>query len=75
MEAEKRKLAFAILAQIMDEQEINDHASEITAVFIDQLKQLDPNGYNPNVDYALSSLKGMIVRERERERNRISSIF
>jgi hypothetical protein len=61
---EKRKLAFDILAEIMDEQEINTHSSKITAFFIDELKHLDPNGYNPDVDNALSSLKGMVFREK-----------
>jgi hypothetical protein len=61
---EIRKLAFNILAQIMDEQEINSNPSEITRVFIDELKHLDPNGYNSDVDNALSSLKGMMIREK-----------
>jgi hypothetical protein len=61
----KRKLAFAILAEIMDEQEINNNPREITAFFINELKQLDPNGYNPNVDGALSSVKGMMFREQQ----------
>jgi hypothetical protein len=61
---EKRKLAFSILAEIMDEQEINNNSSEIIAFFIDELEQLDPNRYNQNVDFALSSMKGMIFREK-----------
>jgi hypothetical protein len=32
--------------------------------FIDELKQLDPNGYNPNVDDAPSSVKGMMFRKQ-----------
>jgi hypothetical protein len=60
----KRKLAFSILAEIMDEQEINNNSSEIIAFFIDELEQLDPNRYNQNVDCALSSTKGMIFREK-----------
>jgi hypothetical protein len=55
---EKRKLAFAILAQIMNEQEIKDNPAAMTGVFIDQLKQLDPKKYNPDLDSPLSSVKG-----------------
>jgi hypothetical protein len=61
---EKRKLAFSILAEIMDEEEINNNPHEITAFFIDELQQLDPTEYNPNVDGALSSVKGMTFREK-----------
>jgi hypothetical protein len=61
---EKRKLALGILAEILDEEEINNNSREITAFFINELKQLDPNGYNPNVDTTLSSLSGMTFREK-----------
>jgi hypothetical protein len=61
---EKRKLASVILAEILDEQEINNNPREITAFFINELKQLDPNGYNPNVDTTLSSLSGMMFRKQ-----------
>ncbi len=64
IDPEMRQLALNILAQIMDEEEINKNLTEITASFINQLKQLDPNGYNADVDDALSSLKGMIFTER-----------
>ncbi len=43
----KRKLAFAILGET-----------------IDNLKQLDTNGCNPNVDDALSSLSGIMFWEK-----------
>jgi hypothetical protein len=56
---ERRQLAFSILAQIMDEQEVKDKPDEMTAVFIEQLKELDPKGYNPKLDGTLTSLKGM----------------
>ncbi len=59
-----RQLALNTLAQVIDEEEINKNPTEITASFINQLKQLDPNGYNADVDDALSSLKGMIFTER-----------
>ncbi|CAF4467057.1 unnamed protein product, partial [Rotaria sp. Silwood2] len=58
----KRKLAFLILAEIMDEQEINNDPSGITSIFIDQLKQLNPNEYNPDVDNTLSSLQEKIIQ-------------
>jgi hypothetical protein len=61
---EKRKIALGILAEILDEQEINNNSREITAFFINELKQLDPNGYNPNVDTTLSSLLGTMFREK-----------
>ncbi|CAF1013086.1 unnamed protein product [Rotaria sordida] len=61
---EKRKLAFEILAEIMDEQEVNDNSSEITSIFIDQLKQLNQNEYNPNLDNTLSSLNALIQHEQ-----------
>jgi hypothetical protein len=60
---EQRKLAFSILAEIMDEKEINNNLYEIMAIFIDQLKQPNPNEYNPDVDSTLSSLKGKMFRE------------
>jgi hypothetical protein len=60
---EQRKLAFGILAEIMDEQEINNNLYEIMAIFIDQLKQPNPNELNPDVDSTLSSLKGKMFRE------------
>lgn len=55
-----RKLAFAIIAQIIDEQQLTQQANmpEMIGVFIDQLSQLDPNGYNEEVDPALASLRG-----------------
>ena len=55
-----RKLAFAILAQIIDEQQLAQHANipEMMRVFIEQLDQLDPNGYNEEADTALASLRG-----------------
>ncbi|CAF2736382.1 unnamed protein product [Rotaria sp. Silwood2] len=61
---EKRKLAFAILAEIMDEQEINNNPSEITAVFTDQLKELNPNKYEPDMNNALSSLNALMQHEQ-----------
>jgi len=61
---EKRKLALGILAEILDEEEINNNSHEITAFFVNELKQLDPNGYNPHVDTTLSSLSGMMFREK-----------
>ncbi len=60
---EQRKLAFGILAEIMDEKEINKNPQEITATFIDQLKLLNPNEHNPDVDSTLSTLKGKIIRK------------
>ncbi len=59
-----RQLAWNILAQIMDEEEINKNPAEITASFLNQLKQIDPNGQSSDVDNALSSLKGMIYSQR-----------
>ncbi len=53
----KRKLAFSILAEIMEEQEINNNPPAITDFFIHELKQLDPN-----VHAALLSVKGMMFR-------------
>ncbi|CAF1511476.1 unnamed protein product, partial [Adineta steineri] len=61
---EERKLAFSILAEIMDEKEINEKPNEITSVFIDQLKQLNPNEYNPNMDSTLSSLQALMQHEQ-----------
>jgi hypothetical protein len=61
---EKRRLASVILAEILYEEEINNNPREITAFFINELKQLDPNGSNPNVDDALSSVKGMMFRKQ-----------
>jgi hypothetical protein len=61
---EKRKLAFAILAEIMDEQEINNNPNDVTAVFIEQLKQLNPNESNPNFNSTLSSIQGMIFMKK-----------
>ncbi|CAF4830234.1 unnamed protein product [Rotaria sp. Silwood1] len=60
----KRKLAFDILAEIMDEQEINNNSSEITSIFIDQLKDLNPNEYNPHLDSTLSSLQALMQHEK-----------
>ncbi|CAF3252843.1 unnamed protein product [Rotaria sp. Silwood2] len=60
----KRKLAFDILAEIMDEQEINNDPSGITSIFIDQLKQLNPNENNPDLDNSLSSLQALIQHEQ-----------
>ncbi|CAF3401205.1 unnamed protein product [Rotaria sp. Silwood1] len=60
----KRKLAFDILAEIMDEQEINNNSSEITSIFIDQLKELNPNEYNPHLDSTLSSLQALMQHEK-----------
>jgi hypothetical protein len=62
---DKRKLAFGILAEIMDEQEINDNPTEMTGIFIEQLKQLNLNEYNPDVDSTLSTLQGMIFIDEE----------
>jgi hypothetical protein len=61
---EKRKLAFAILAEIMDEQEINNNPNDVIAVFIEQLKQLNPNESNPDFDSTLSSIQGMIFMKK-----------
>ncbi len=60
----ERKSAFSILAEIMEEQEINNNPPTITDFFIHELKQLDPNGYNPNVHGALLSVKGMMFTEK-----------
>ncbi|CAF1672454.1 unnamed protein product, partial [Adineta ricciae] len=61
--SEQRKAAFGILAEIMDEKEINESPSEMTAIFVDQLKQLDIKEYNPNLDDTLSTLKVLIQHE------------
>ncbi|CAF3427646.1 unnamed protein product [Rotaria sp. Silwood1] len=61
---EKRKLAFDILAEIMDEQEINNNSSEIISVFTDQLKELNPNEYKPDIDNTLSSLQALMQYEQ-----------
>jgi hypothetical protein len=63
-DAEIRQLASNILAEIMNEEEINKNPSKITAAFLDQLKQLNPNRYNQDVDSALSSFKSMIFNKR-----------
>ena len=55
---DQRKLAFGILAEIMDEKEINKNAAEITSVFVGQLSALNPNQYNPECDSTLSTLQG-----------------
>ena len=57
---EVRKLAFAILAQIIDEQQLtqNTNIPEMMSIFIDQLKQLDAHGYNEDIDTTLTSLRG-----------------
>ncbi|CAF3373963.1 unnamed protein product [Rotaria socialis] len=60
---EQQKLALSILAEIMDESEINDNPTEMVKIFIDQLKELDPNKYNPDLDNTLSSLNAMIQHE------------
>ncbi|UJR27607.1 hypothetical protein I4U23_008888 [Adineta vaga] len=60
---DQRKLAFGILAEIMDEQEINKNPEEMTTIFIDQLKQLDPKEYNPDLDNILSTIKVLIQHE------------
>jgi hypothetical protein len=57
---EIQQLAWNILAQIMDEEEINKSPAEITASFLNQLKPIGTNTHNHDVDNALSSLKGMI---------------
>ncbi|CAF4238369.1 unnamed protein product, partial [Rotaria socialis] len=61
---EKQKLALAILAEIMNEQEINNNPSEITNFFLNQLKQLNPNEYNSNLDNTLSSLDVLMQYEQ-----------
>ena len=58
--SEQRKAAFGILAEIMDEKEINENPSEMTAIFVDQLKQLDIKEYDPNLDNTLLTLKGKL---------------
>ncbi|UJR27608.1 hypothetical protein I4U23_008889 [Adineta vaga] len=60
---DQRKLAFGILAEIMDEQEINKNPEEMTTIFIDQLKRLNPKEYNQDIDSALSTLKGLMQHE------------
>lgn len=55
-----RQLALAILAQTMDEQDVNKNPIPITAAFLDQLTQLDLNTHNPNLDTILSGLAGML---------------
>ncbi|CAF2134042.1 unnamed protein product [Rotaria magnacalcarata] len=61
---EKQKLALAILAEIMNEQEINNNPSEITTFFLDQLKQLNPNEYISNLDSTLSGLNALMQYEQ-----------
>lgn len=53
-----RQLALAILAQTMDEQDVNKNSAQITAAFLEQLNQLDPNIYNPHLDITLAGLTG-----------------
>lgn len=57
---EVRKLAFAIIAQIIDEEQVaqSTNIPEMMSVFIEQLKHLDPNGYNEDADTSLTSLRG-----------------
>ncbi|CAF4288127.1 unnamed protein product [Rotaria sp. Silwood2] len=61
---ENRKIAFDILAEIMDEQEIKNNPSEITSAFIYQLKQINLNEYNSNLDNTLSSLKALMQHDQ-----------
>lgn len=56
---EKRKLAYYILGEIMNEDDLVD-ASDITRFFIEELKQLDPHQHNPMLDETLASLNGRI---------------
>ncbi|CAF1341346.1 unnamed protein product [Rotaria magnacalcarata] len=60
---EQQKLALSILAEIMDEKEINDNPTEMAKIFIDQINKLDPNKYDPDVDNTLSSLNAMMQHE------------
>lgn len=55
---DQQRLAYGVLAEIMDEKEISNNPGEMTAVFVGQLAGLDPNGHNADVDSALSTLKG-----------------
>ncbi|CAF1319669.1 unnamed protein product [Adineta steineri] len=66
--AEQQKLGLSILAEIMDEKEINEKPNEITSVFIDHLKQLNLNEYDPNMDSTLASLKVLMQHEQIKNR-------
>ena len=60
---EQRTLAFATLAQIINEQEANSASVEMVTVFIQQLEQGNPTEFNPCLDIALSSVKALMQHE------------
>lgn len=59
-----RQLAFAVLAQIMDENTTIEHPDRIMTEFISQLKHLDPHGYNDQADLSLTSIRGSLCQLR-----------
>ena len=60
---EQRTLAFATLAQIIDEREANSRSVEMVTVFIEQLEQGNPAVTNPFLDIVLSSVKALMQHE------------